>query len=242
MSAVVIALLAAAGACLAMPPRPSPRLGGLGQQKVPRPPAHDVGWMRRWRWPLSALAGVGVLLVLGGSLGAVLAPVGATACWLGIGRIEPPGARREREQLARELPHLVQLLGAALVSGAAPETALEAVTEALTGVASVRLGSAAARLRLGADPAEVWSELARSPSLAPLGRTLARAHSSGAPVAVAVGRLADELARTARAEVESRARAVGVKAALPLGLCLLPSFLLIGIVPLAAGLLSTINW
>ncbi|MCW2792983.1 MAG: type secretion system protein, partial [Nocardioides sp.] len=41
-------------------------------------------------------------------------------------------------------------------------------------------------------------------------------------------------------DVEDRARAVGVKAALPLGLCLLPAFVLIGIVPLVAGLLTTL--
>jgi pilus assembly protein TadC len=56
-----------------------------------------------------------------------------------------------------------------------------------------------------------------------------------------VERLADELARSARAEVEDRARAVGVKAAVPLGLCLLPSFLLIGVVPLVAGLLRSLS-
>ena len=53
-------------------------------------------------------------------------------------------------------------------------------------------------------------------------------------------RLAADLARRARADVEDRARAVGVKAALPLGLCLLPAFVLVGIVPLVAGLLESL--
>jgi hypothetical protein len=57
-------------------------------------------------------------------------------------------------------------------------------------------------------------------------------------VARAVERLADDLAASARAEVEDRARAVGVRAAVPLGVCLLPSFLLLGIVPLVVGLVS----
>ena len=55
-----------------------------------------------------------------------------------------------------------------------------------------------------------------------------------------MSRLADDLAAARAAEVEERARAVGVKAALPLGLCLLPAFVLIGIVPLVAALLSTL--
>ena len=76
--------------------------------------------------------------------------------------------------------------------------------------------------------------------LAPLGRTLARAHATGAPVAIAIERLSDDLRARSRAEVEDRARTVGVKAAIPLGLCLLPAFLLLGIVPLAAGLLTSL--
>jgi hypothetical protein len=42
--------------------------------------------------------------------------------------------------------------------------------------------------------------------------------------------------------VEDQARAVGVKAAVPLGLCLLPSFLLIGVVPVVIGLLRSLAW
>lgn len=246
MTALIVALLAGAGACLAMPPRfhPGPHAG----PPTPHTPATatarepELGWMLRWRWALSALTGLGAFLFVGGTAGGALAVVAGVACWVGIGRVEPPAQRREREQTARELPHLVRLLGAALAAGAAPVQALEAVTEAAPGAASARIAGAAARLRLGADPHDVWSELARAPSLGPLGRTLARAHSSGAPVAVAVQRLAEELARAARADVEGRARAVGVKAAVPLGLCLLPSFLLLGVVPLVAGLLASLHW
>jgi hypothetical protein len=56
-----------------------------------------------------------------------------------------------------------------------------------------------------------------------------------------MARLAAELDQRSRAGVEERARAVGVKAAVPLGLCLLPSFLLIGVVPLVAGLLRSLS-
>ena len=56
-----------------------------------------------------------------------------------------------------------------------------------------------------------------------------------------VERLAADLAGRARAETEERARAVGVKAAIPLGVCLLPAFVLVGIVPLVAGLLASLR-
>jgi len=198
--------------------------------------------MRRWRGLLAISAAVGAWAFLGGLAGAVGAPIAGAATWIAVGRIEPAGVRRARAQVAHELPHLVRLLGVALTSGAPPATALEIVAEALPGAASERLRPVATRLRLGADPATGWAALRADPALAPLGRALARAEDGGVSVAEAVGRLADDLARHERAEIERRARAVGVKAAVPLGLCLLPAFLLIGIVPLVGGLLSSLSW
>lgn len=202
----------------------------------------DGGWMRRWRWLLALLAAAGAESFLGGPLGAVLAPAAAVATWVLIGRIEPPAARRVREQVARELPHVVRLLGAALTSGAPPAEALEVVADALPGPAGERLRPVVLRLRLGADPASSWAGLGTDPALAPLARALSRAEDGGISVAATVTRLADDLAREARSQVEQRARAVGVKAAAPLGLCLLPAFLLIGIVPLVGGLLTSLSW
>jgi pilus assembly protein TadC len=70
---------------------------------------------------------------------------------------------------------------------------------------------------------------------------MVRAHRSGSPVTDEVARLADELGHRARLRTEERARTVGVKAAVPLGLCLLPSFVLIGIVPLVVGMLRSLE-
>ncbi|MFI2708390.1 type II secretion system F family protein, partial [Nocardioides sp. CER28] len=207
-----------------------------------RASAVDGGdWMRRYRLPLSLLAGIATVTLVGGLVGSVAAPFAAAGCWRAIDRAEPAGVRREREELRRELPHLARLLAAALAAGAAPVEAVQAVADALPGPGGARLAGAAARLRLGSSPVAVWEALAQEPALAPLGRALARGQSSGASVVASVERLGDELARAARADAEDRARRVGVKAAVPLGVCLLPSFLLIGIVPLVGGLLSSLR-
>jgi pilus assembly protein TadC len=115
------------------------------------------------------------------------------------------------------------------------------VTAACPGAAADRLHPVLARLRVGVPAGEVWRVLSGDDVLAPLGHTLARAEASGTSVADAVERLADDLERESLAAVEDRARAVGVKAAVPLGLCLLPAFILIGIVPTVAGLLTTLQ-
>jgi len=203
--------------------------------------ATDTGWMQRWRPMLCGLAGVAAASFVGGYAGIVAGVITAGVVWNVIARAEPAGRRRERERASAELPHVVRLLGAALSSGAAPAEALEVVAAALPGPAADRLAPVALRLRLGADPGRTWSALAADPALGSLGRALARAHDSGASVAVSVARLADDLSRSARADVEDRARAVGVRAAAPLGLCLLPAFLLIGVVPLVGGLISSLR-
>lgn len=202
----------------------------------------DGGWMRRHRWLLALLAGLGAWLFVGGTPGLVGGVVVTVVAQVVIGRAESPQARRDREATRRELPHVVTLLAAALRAGVAPAEAARLVCRALPGPATTRLDHSVARLELGADPGEVWSQLAQEPGLAPLGRALSRSHETGASVVTAVERLADQLAREARGDVEDRARAVGVKAAVPLGLCLLPAFLLIGIVPLVAGLMSSFQW
>ncbi len=92
------------------------------------------------------------------------------------------------------------------------------------------------RLALGADPVKVWRQVAAQPELGPLGRAMARTHESGAPVADAIRALGEELRDRARFEVEARAKSVDVKSAGPLGTCLLPAFVLVGIVPMVVGL------
>lgn len=216
----------------------SPRAGtGLVTGPAPAVPAPTGrGAPGTLLWP--PLAGAALWLLWGGWTG--LAAGGAAAVLVRhlVPSAEAREARRQRETVRRDLPLLVLLLATALRSGAATDAALRQVCAALPGSAATRLTGVADRLALGVDAERVWSDLASDADLAPLGRSLARAHRTGASVAGSVERLADDLATRARAEVEDRARTVGVRAAVPLGLCLLPSFLLLGIVPLVATLLA----
>lgn len=202
----------------------------------------DAGWLRRGRWLWSLLAGAGAATFVSGDWGLAAGLVCAVATWRWIDRAEPPSVRRARAAAERDLPGVVHLLGTALESGCDVTEALRVVVDALPGPTTALLGSVPARLALGVPPETAWRPVLESAELAPLGRAMVRAHGSGAPVTEEVARLADELERTARARVEDRARVVGVKAAVPLGLCLLPSFLLIGVVPLVAGLLRSLVW
>jgi len=236
MTALVLALGAAAAVWLAVPAgarRPSVLAGS--PTPAPSVPPAERG-PRRLLW--AVLAGGGGWAFVSGVPGLVAGLVAGVVVWVVLGRAETPAQRERRSRVRGELPHVVGLLAAAVRGGLPPAEALAMVCLALPGPAADSLALLPPRIALGVEPAEVWHGLEADVVLAPLGRTLARSARTGEPVADALDRLGTELAARARAETEDAARQVGVRAAVPLGLCLLPSFLLLGIVPVVAGLMA----
>jgi Flp pilus assembly protein TadB len=234
------ALVAAGASCLAVAlavPGPPPVVVGE-PPPIGRRGAREVPLLR-----VAACAGAAVvaLFFVGGLPGAGLAALGAGACWWGTARLEPAAVRRRRERLVASVPQAVDLMAACLAAGASPGAAVDQVSAAMDVPLAEELAALSGRLRVGVDPVTVWRDLSGHPQLGGLGRTVCRAVESGASVAEAMQRLAEDLRRDARAEMETRARAVGVKAALPLGVCLLPSFVLVGVVPLVAGSVSVLT-
>jgi Flp pilus assembly protein TadB len=236
----VSALLAATFAALAV----AVVLPVTAQVRCARPrPTEQVaqGWVLRWRALWALLAGAALAGFVSGPAGLAAGVVTAVIAWVMIGRTEPADARRRRLETERDLPGVVQLLAAALETGCGVGEALTLVCDACPGAAARALGAVPPRLALGLPPDQAWQPVLQDPVLAPLARALVRASRSGASVTHEVARLADELAERSRAAIEERARSVGVKAAVPLGLCLLPSFLLIGVVPLVVSLLGSLD-
>jgi len=197
--------------------------------------------LARLRLPLSGLAFAAGWAFLGGVVGLLAGMVAAAVAWRVLSAVESPAVARRRELVRAELPVAVELVGACLGAGGAAVTAFGVVAEALPGPLGEELAAVHHRLELGVDPTLVWAEMEQHGELAPLGRALARAHQSGAAVAGVVAALAADLRDRARAEVEERARSVDVRAAAPLGVCLLPAFLLLGVVPMVAGLFRVMD-
>lgn len=237
-----LGVLAALGAGLAVwltwpPPR---RFVAAGDPPLAR--SGELAWVARHRLLLALGAASAGITLVGGGAGVVVAAALGAAVWRVAGGVESPQGRRDREAIRSELPSLVQLLGIALSAGDSVSGALTSATLALPGPAADALLLARWRLEVGVPPEDVWRELGTRPGLEPLGRALARADVSGARVAAAVERLAADLALGARTEVEDRARSVGIRAAVPLGVCFLPAFLLVGIVPVVAAGLESLAW
>ncbi|RYC10652.1 type II secretion system protein [Nocardioides zhouii] len=204
---------------------------------VPRPRRRSGPGLR----PVAAVGvGAAAWLFVGGPTGPVAGAAAAAAAWWVLARAESPSRRREREEVLRTLPHLIDLFASTLRSGAEPVAGLAQVCAALPGPAADRLAPVVERARWGAGGLEAWQVLSGDDELAPLARAMVRSLTSGASVVQTVERLADELARESAARAEDAARRVGVAAAVPLGLCLLPAFLLLGVVPTVASLFGSV--
>ncbi|MEU7689892.1 type II secretion system F family protein [Microbispora hainanensis] len=189
---------------------------------------------------VAAPVGVALFLFLGGLMGACAGTVAAIGLFVAVRRREPAEVRRRRERMGADLPFAVDLIVACLRAGQPMSGAVETTAVAIAGPVGERLSWVGAQMRLGAPPEEAWAALSDEPALGALARTMIRAAQSGAPVADVLTRLADDARRTAQATASAAARRVGVHAVAPLGLCFLPAFVFLGIVPMVAGLAGQI--
>jgi Flp pilus assembly protein TadB len=190
----------------------------------------------------AAAAGLGMAmaLVVGGVLGIAVGVAVAVATGRLIARLEPAGARRRRQDRAAELPLTLDLLGVCLRAGMPLVVALETVADALPGPFSDDLRVVAGLQRLGAAPTTAWAELTSDADLAPASRAVARSAESGSRLAAAFDRLAADRRSALASAGLSRARSAGVVAMAPLGLCFLPAFVCLGIVPIVLSLFGEV--
>ncbi|WP_051776740.1 type II secretion system F family protein [Kitasatospora phosalacinea] len=195
--------------------------------------------------PRAVLLGVSVGVLVGGGAGVVAGVLAGSAAWRLLPRVRSPGERRraaEHDRLVRQLPLTAELLAVCLESNGSPAEAAAAVADSVPSPMRERLAGAAARLALGAGPEHCWGQLAEEcPPLAPLARCLARTSLSGTPPAAALAGLAQSQRAAAARSAHARVRRAGVLATAPLGLCFLPAFVLIGVVPVVTGLTAAFS-
>ena len=170
---------------------------------------------------------------------AAVVTVGATVgLWLGLcagGLALLLGRRRAQPPPPLDVPLIADLLAACLAAGATAADALRAA-----GTASPQAAEAcrpvADRLAAGLAPREAWAAWIQRPDLAAIARACVRAADSGAATTSELRRAGDRARGQRRAELNRRAQRAAVWAVLPLGVCFLPAFVLVGIVPFALGL------
>lgn len=190
--------------------------------------------------PAVAAAVLGAVLV-GGPAGWAVGAFAACAVWWWrrrAGRAAAGEREVTAEEVSRQLPLAADLMAACLAAGAGPREAAEAVGGSLGGPVGDRLSRAAAEVRLGGEPSVAWGRLAVLPGARGLALCLERAQATGVPAVDPMARLAVTLRSAQSRSAGIRARRAGVVATAPLGLCFLPAFLTVGVVPMVIGLAS----
>lgn len=189
------------------------------------------------RWAEAVAGGLAAFLLLGGGLPAALVATGAVA---GLERLlrrsgAPP---EDGELLAGDLPVACDLLAVCLQAGTPVGAAVAAVADSVPGPLGERLTGVGGLYRLGASPQRAWAGV--PPPVDALARTVVRAGESGSAVVPALQRLAADLRGSARSRTEAAVRRAGVWVLAPLGLCFLPAFLCLGVVPLVLGIAADV--
>jgi Flp pilus assembly protein TadB len=164
-----------------------------------------------------------------------LAAIAYSAIPRALSRLEPAETRQRKAQIARDLPLALDLLTACLRAGRPPQQALTLVATAVRGPLGDLFTKVAHHLSLGADPSTAWSYLSVEPPCIPVARAINRSLRSGAPLSKTLEHLANETRQSHHHAADQQARAAESRAALPLGLCFLPAFIALAIVPTIAG-------
>ena len=227
----------------------------LGRQSAlaaPRATGRILSWLPLLGLGLGVLMGsdpVGVLTgsILGaltGLFGLGLAFAGRrwTAALVHRAEVESTRAGHTGGEQALNAPTVdtalvLELLAAQLRAGLAPLAALGTLAEALN---SRPLYTVCQRLQMGSSWGSAWSGSAAG-TFGELRDALAPAYTGGAPSTVLLLSLADAHRLSERRAAERAAGKLSVALVVPLGLCSLPAFICLGIVPIIISLLPTLT-
>ena len=186
---------------------------------------HSTGFRRTWPWRVALLVDGGARdIPRSGRHGAVR-------------RASPPYRQRHRTRtdgmMMRSLAFTSDLLLVAISAGHSIHSGIEAVSGFDDGPAGIALGDAWHQFVGGSVLADELRRLPRihGETIRPLVDTLVIGLASGAPLEPALHRLADRQRTAVRRRTEQRVRRLPILLLGPLVMFVLPSFVLLAIVP-----------
>lgn len=225
----------------------------LGRQSAlaaPRATGRILSWLPLLGLGLGVLMGSDPVGVLTGSiLGALTGLLGLGLAFAGrrwtavlVHRAEVESAASSGAEQTSNVPPVdtalvLELLAAQLRAGLAPLAALGTLAEALN---SRPLHTVCQRLQMGSGWGSAWSGSAAG-TFGELRDALAPAYTGGAPSTALLLSLADAHRLSERRAAERAAGRLSVALVVPLGLCSLPAFICLGIVPILISLLPTLT-
>ena len=208
---------------------------------TPRLPA----WMQaqpeamesRKRWMIGGVLGLGVVIYFWDLTWLVvfLGPIVACVAWVVLGRLEPATVRRRRLQTMFALPQALDLIQSCVKTGQPLRLATETVSQVMGPPVSRVLNAVTNAISVGMSDEQAWQILRGDPVAGPLARDLARSAAWGTAITDVLAQHSSDLRRTGAQKRLTSAKSVGVKSVLPLGLCYLPAFVLMGVVPVISA-------
>jgi pilus assembly protein TadC len=201
------------------------------------PTRADGGTTRRAnrRVILAVASAAAALVGIGGLLGVVVAAVSA------VGLVLTGRSRPAPTAVAEDVAIVLELIAGCLMSGLSMVDALQAAADAGDHVTREACLRTAVELRRGAGAAQAWAPWTQDVWLAAAARVTTRTTDSGAAVADDLTRTASRIRGQRRAMRQERVQRAGVWVVLPLGLCFLPAFVLVAVVPLVIGLFASMH-
>jgi tight adherence protein C len=228
-------------------PRYQPEVLGGAVRRVLRVPLSDEHDRRLGG---ALLVGLGVLVVLA-TLSRGVRPFTLVGLSIGAGMVGWwwPHLRDRRADRARAaaivagLPDAIDLLAVAVGAGLTVPQAVSAVGARLEGPHGGALREVSRRVSLGTPRSQALDLLLveLGEPARPLVSALQGADRYGLPLGPTLERLAADARARRRRQAEAAARRIPIRLLFPLVLCTLPAFVLLTVVPLLAGSLSTLR-
>ena len=181
-------------------------------------------------------AGLVLFMLLPSSTGILSLAVAPLVAVVGGGQLSL--TRHAAAVLQQELADTVELLAVCLSAGSPMRHALEVVAGVQGFATSTVLSKVVGLLALGVPEQQAWLELADHEVWGPVARDVARSVRSGTSLVEVLHVHADEARLVAHEGALQRARTAGVRSVIPLMACFLPAFVLVGVLPIIAGLLG----
>jgi Flp pilus assembly protein TadB len=191
------------------------------------------------RSPVRIVAAAVALVIATAALGGVAGIAGGLVAAAVIAAV--PARTRPATVRPDDVPVVIDLVAGCLDAGTGLADALDAAAVAGGDVIRGMCREVAASLRAGIQPNEAWRSWLADPWLAPAARTAVRTAQTGAAAAEDFRRTASRLRARRQAAAQHRVRQASVWLVVPLGLCFLPAFVLLAVVPLVVGLLPSLR-
>lgn len=130
----------------------------------------------------------------------------------------------------------IELFAACLQSGTGVAQSVAAVAEAASSGSQHTWRMIASLLAVGVEPRRAWAPAAGIDGLDDVANLVVLSESSGAAIATGCQRIVTRLRADLAAHATANAERAGVLIALPLALCFLPAFIVLGLIPVVISL------